>query len=279
MKQSLILDWFDQNQRDLPWRKTNAWGVMVSEFMLQQTPVNRVLPKWHEWMERWPDPAALAEAKKSDVISAWGRLGYPRRALRLYESAKLISSEHGNRVPREVEVLLSLPGVGDYTAAAIAAFAYGDSTLVLDVNIRRFFARMYDGVEHPTASLSRYERKIRAELIPQDGPKWAAATMEFGALVCTARSPLCNQCPVKVSCAWAKAGFPREEVKSKTQAWHGTDRKCRGTVVQALRENLKLTPSALKKLWDDDAQVEKALKTLLADGLIEATGKSYKLSD
>ncbi len=279
MKQSLILDWFDQNQRDLPWRKTDAWGVMVSEFMLQQTPVNRVLPKWHEWMERWPDPAALAEAKKSDVISAWGRLGYPRRALRLYESAKLISSEHGNRVPREVEVLLSLPGVGDYTAAAIAAFAYGDSTLVLDVNIRRFFARMYDGVENPTASLSRYERKIRAELIPQDGPKWAAATMEFGALVCTARSPLCNQCPVKVSCAWAKAGFPREEVKSKTQAWHGTDRKCRGTVVQALRENLKLTPSALKKLWDDDAQVEKALKTLLADGLIEATGKSYKLSD
>lgn len=279
MKQSLILDWFDQNQRDLPWRKTDAWGVMVSEFMLQQTPVNRVLPKWYEWMERWPDPAALADAKKSDVISAWGRLGYPRRALRLYESAKLISSEHGNRVPREVEVLLSLPGVGDYTAAAIAAFAYGDSTLVLDVNIRRFFARMYDGVEHPTASLSRYERKIRAELIPQDGPKWAAATMEFGALVCTARSPLCNQCPVKVSCAWAKAGFPREEVKSKTQAWHGTDRKCRGTVVQALRENLKLTPSALKKLWDDDAQVEKALKTLLADGLIEATGKSYKLSD
>ncbi len=279
MKQSLILDWFDQNQRDLPWRKTDAWGVMVSEFMLQQTPVNRVLPKWHEWMERWPDPAALAEAKKSDVISAWGRLGYPRRALRLYESAKLISSEHGNRVPREVEVLLSLPGVGDYTAAAIAAFAYGDSTLVLDVNIRRFFARMYDGVEHPTASLSRYERKIRAELIPQDGAKWAAATMEFGALVCTARSPLCNQCPVKASCAWAKAGFPREEVKSKTQAWHGTDRKCRGTVVQALRENLKLTPSALKKLWDDDAQVEKALKTLLADGLIEATGKSYKLSD
>ena len=279
MKQSLILDWFDQNQRDLPWRKTDAWGVMVSEFMLQQTPVNRVLPKWYEWMERWPDPAALAEAKKSDVISAWGRLGYPRRALRLYESAKLISSEHGNRVPREVEVLLSLPGVGDYTAAAIAAFAYGDSTLVLDVNIRRFFARMYDGVEHPTASLSRYERKIRAELIPQDGAKWAAATMEFGALVCTARSPLCNQCPVKASCAWAKAGFPREEVKSKTQAWHGTDRKCRGTIVQALRENLKLTPSALKKLWDDDAQVEKALKTLLADGLIEATGKSYKLSD
>ncbi len=279
MKQSLILDWFDQNQRDLPWRKTDAWGVMVSEFMLQQTPVNRVLPKWYEWMERWPDPAALADAKKSDVISAWGRLGYPRRALRLYESAKLISSEHGNRVPREVEVLLSLPGVGDYTAAAIAAFAYGDSTLVLDVNIRRFFARMYDGVEHPTASLSRYERKIRAELIPQDGAKWAAATMEFGALVCTARSPLCNQCPVKASCAWAKAGFPREEVKSKTQAWHGTDRKCRGTIVQALRENLKLTPSALKKLWDDDAQVEKALKTLLADGLIEATGKSYKLSD
>lgn len=279
MKHSLVLEWFDQNQRDLPWRKTNPWGVMVSEFMLQQTPVIRVLPKWLEWMERWPDPASLASAKKSDVIAAWGRLGYPRRALRLYEAAKVISANHHNQVPREIEVLRSLPGVGDYTAAAIAAFAYGDSTLVLDINIRRFFSRVYDGVETPSSSPSQYERKIRAQLIPSDGAKWAAATMEFGALICTARSPLCEQCPVKRSCAWRSAGYPKSQVKSKTQGWDGTDRKCRGTVVQALRDNPKLSAAALKKLWDNEEQIEKALKTLLADGLIEATGKSFKLAD
>jgi A/G-specific adenine glycosylase len=279
VKQSLILEWFDQNQRDLPWRKTDAWGVMVSEFMLQQTPVNRVLPKWLEWMDRWPDPASLAAAKKSDVIAAWGRLGYPRRALRLYESAKVIAAEHKNLVPRAPEVLRSLPGVGDYTAAAIAAFAYGDSTLVLDINIRRFFARVYDGVESPSSSPSQYERKIRAELIPSDGAKWAAATMEFGALICTARSPLCEECPVKRSCAWRAAGYPQSEKKSSTQGWHGTDRKCRGTIVQALRENSKATKAALYKLWDNNEQVDKALKTLIADGLIETTGKSFKLAD
>lgn len=279
VKQSLILEWFDQNQRDLPWRKTDAWGVMVSEFMLQQTPVNRVLPKWHEWMDRWPDPASLAAAKKSDVISAWGRLGYPRRALRLYESAKVIAAEHNNLVPRAPEILRLLPGVGDYTAAAIAAFAFGDSTLVLDINIRRFFARVYDGIETPTPSPSQYERKIRAELIPSNGAKWAAATMEFGALICTARSPLCDQCPVKRSCAWRAAGYPQSEKKNSTQAWHGTDRKCRGTIVQALRDNSKATKSTLYKLWDNNEQVDKALKTLIADGLIETTGKSFKLAD
>ncbi len=279
MNQKIILDWFDKNQRDLPWRKTNAWGVMVSEFMLQQTPVNRVLPKWIEWMERWPDPSSLASAKKSDVIAAWGRLGYPRRAIRLHEAAKVITTEYKNIVPREPQILRSLPGVGDYTAAAIGAFAYGDSTLVLDINIRRFFSRVYDGVESPSSSPSQYERRIREELIPVDGAKWAAATMEFGALICTSRSPLCEECPVKKSCAWREAGYPRAEVKSKTQGWHGTDRKCRGTIVQALRDNQKLTSSALKKLWDNEDQVEKALKTLTADGLIEATGRSFKLAD
>jgi A/G-specific adenine glycosylase len=279
MKQQIILDWFDKNQRDLPWRKTDAWGVMVSEFMLQQTPVSRVLPKWHEWMQRWPNPASLAAAKKSEVISAWGRLGYPRRAIRLHESAKVIADQHQNIVPRAPEILRTLPGIGDYTAAAIAAFAYGDSTLVLDINIRRFFSRFYDGIEVPKSSLSQYERSIREKLIPSDGAKWAAATMEFGALICTARSPLCKECPVKNACAWREAGYPKSEVKSKTQSWHGTDRKCRGTVIQALRENKKLTMKALEELWSDEDQMKKAVKTLLADGLIETIGQSYKLAD
>ncbi len=252
---------------------------MVSEFMLQQTPVNRVLPVWTQWMERWPSPQDLAQAKKSDVITAWGRLGYPRRALRLYESAGIIAREYDNSVPRSIEQLRTLPGVGEYTAAAICAFAFGQPTLVLDINIRRFFARVIDGVQNPTSAPSQIERKLRYELIPSEGAIWAAATMEFGALICTARNPQCDLCPLKERCAWRAAGYPLSEIVKKSQAWNGTDRQCRGTIVQALRENKKLDRTKLSALWHDQSQLELALKTLLADGLIETTGKSFKLAD
>ena len=277
MKQTSILRWFDENKRDLPWRNTSPWGVMVSEYMLQQTPVNRVLPIWREWLSRWPTPQDLAAAKRSDVITAWGRLGYPRRALRLHEAAGVIATKFENQVPRAIEDLQSLPGVGDYTAAAIAAFAYNESTLVLDVNIRRLFARVIDGDQFATSAPSKIERKLRYELIPSDGAKWAAATMELGALICTARNPICDQCPLKEECSWREKGYPHSEVKKKSQGWAGTDRQCRGVIVQALRENRKQTKIALNKLWHDETQVESALKTLLADGLIEATGKSFQL--
>ena len=279
MNQQVLLDWFDENKRDLPWRKSTPWGVMVSEFMLQQTPVNRVLPMWEQWMERWPSPLELSRAKKSEVITAWGRLGYPRRALRLYEAAGIIARDFHNEVPRDLEQLRSLPGVGEYTAAAIAAFAFEQPTLVLDVNIRRLFARVIDGVEHPTSSPSNIERTIRAKLIPEDGAKWAAATMEFGALICTSKSPSCELCPIKRRCAWRKSGYPKSELVRKSQGWHGTDRQCRGTIVQALRESEKLSAGKLKTMWSDDSQIEKALKTLIADGLIETTGKSYRLAN
>ncbi len=279
MNQQVVLDWFDENKRDLPWRKSTPWGVMVSEFMLQQTPVNRVLPIWEQWMERWPSPLELSRAKKSEVITAWGRLGYPRRAIRLYEAAGIITKDFHNEVPKEIDQLRSLPGVGEYTAAAIAAFAYGQSTLVLDVNIRRLFARVVDGVEHPTSSPSNMERALRAELIPINGAKWAAATMEFGALICTSKNPSCELCPIKRQCAWRKSGYPKSELLRKSQEWHGTDRQCRGTIVQALRENEKLTAVKLKRMWSDDSQIEKALKTLIADGLIETIGKSYRLAN
>jgi len=277
VKQQVILDWFDQNKRDLPWRKTTPWGVMVSEFMLQQTPVHRVLPIWEEWMRRWPTPLDLSLAKKSEVITAWGRLGYPRRALRLYESAAIIARDFHNEVPSTPETLRSLPGVGEYTAAAIAAFAFGESMLVLDINIRRVFARVIDGVEHPTSSPTHAERISRSKLIPSDGSKWAAATMEFGALICTSKNPSCASCPLTRQCAWHKAGYPKSELVRKSQSWAGTDRQCRGTIVQALRENPKLSKQKLAALWSDESQLEKALKTLIADGLIETTGKSFQL--
>jgi A/G-specific adenine glycosylase len=269
-----IIAWFIQNKRDLPWRNTTPWGVMVSEFMLQQTPVVRVLPKWHEWMVTWPTPTDLAHATTAEVITAWGRLGYPRRALRLHESAKIIARDFGGEVPQREEVLRMLPGVGDYTAAAIAAFAYQGRTLVLDVNIRRLFARLIEGVEFPRSAQTKRERTAREMLVPIQGAHtWAAATMELGAVICTSRSPLCDQCPVIAECLWRARGYPKSEVAKKAQTWHGTDRQCRGIIVQALRDNASLTEKEIKKLWHDDFQIVKGLKTLLQDGLIAQVGK------
>jgi len=270
-----ITQWFAKNKRELPWRATTPWGVMVSEFMLQQTPVARVLPKWIEWMDRWPSPAELAKATPAQVITAWGRLGYPRRALRLHESAKIISCDFNNEVPENEEVLRSLPGIGDYTAAAISAFAFGTNTLVMDVNIRRVLVRVLDGKEHPTSNPTVRERESRLSILPRvNADNWAAATMELGALICTSKNPSCNDCPVISQCKWRKNGYPQTELVRKSQDWHGTDRKCRGTVVQALRENESLTLSAIKKLWPEESQVEKALETLLADHLIEEHSRS-----
>ncbi len=270
-----ITQWFAKNKRDLPWRTTTPWGVMVSEFMLQQTPVARVLPKWNEWMQRWPTPAELAIATPAQVITAWGRLGYPRRALRLHESAKIIARDFNNEVPESEEVLRSLPGIGDYTAAAISAFAFGANTLVMDVNIRRVLVRVLDGKEHPTSSPTVRERESRLAILPRrNADNWAAATMELGALICTSKNPSCNDCPIISQCKWRKNGYPQSELVRKSQDWHGTDRKCRGTIVQALRENESLTLSAIKKLWPEVSQVEKALETLLTDHLIEEHTRS-----
>ena len=277
MNQQVVLNWFDQNQRELPWRNTSPWGVMVSEFMLQQTPVHRVLPIWRLWLEKWPTPRDLACASRTEVITDWGRLGYPRRALRLQDCATIISRDFENLVPRSLEDLRALPGVGEYTAAAIMAFAFKESTLVLDVNIRRLYARAIDGVEFPSSSPSKVERELRRKLIPSDGAKWAAATMELGALLCSSQKPKCELCPLQQQCAWRINGYPKSKLLRKSQAWAGTDRQCRGIVVQALRENQKLSMAALKNLWHDPSQVEKALKTLIADGLIETIGKNFQL--
>ena len=279
MDDKLVISWFRKNQRDLPWRKSDAWGVLVSEIMLQQTPVTRVLPVWQEWMRRWPTPADLASAQKSEVITRWGRLGYPRRALRLHECAQVITNEFGGVIPNNETQLRSLPGIGEYTAAAISSFAFGQRALVLDINIRRLFARHRDGVETPTSSVTKSERALRAELIPEKNPHlWAAATMELGAVICTAKSPKCGHCPIAASCLWRSLDYPKSEQPRRTQAWHGTDRQCRGVIVQALRDNESLSKKKLEQLWDVPSQVEKALKTLEADGLIEKVKRdSYRL--
>jgi A/G-specific adenine glycosylase len=275
-----VLVWFEENKRDLPWRKSTPWGVMVSEFMLQQTPVNRVLPIWIEWMERWPTPKDLAITKKSDLLKAWGRLGYPRRALRLHEAAAIIAKDFNNQVPTKLEDLRKLPGVGEYTAAAIMAFAHKKRSLVLDVNIRRLFSRALDGEEFPTLHITNHERESRIGIIPTNAHTWAAATMELGALVCTATKPKCEFCPLSNSCLWRAKGYPpSQKVKKKTQKWHGTDRQCRGAIIEYLRNHPKATESSLSKFWDNRSQLEKCLATLTGDGLITKNKKSYALGD
>ena len=276
--ESAITDWFQSHARDLPWRSSNPWGVLVSEFMLQQTPVVRVTPKWHEWMERWPTPDALAAASPADVITAWGRLGYPRRALRLRECAIVISHEHNNRVPSDVATLLTLPGIGSYTAAAIASFAYQDRALVLDVNIRRLFRRLYDGSDQLSAAPTKSEIKERSQLLPETGAHiWAAATMELGALICTARSPKCDQCPVANECHWRAAGYPASEVRKRGQKWHGTDRQCRGTIIEALRSAPSLSQQEIEQLWSEKEQLDRAIASLLKDQLITVVETRYSL--
>jgi A/G-specific adenine glycosylase len=274
-----VLSWYKKNKRDLPWRNTDAWGVLVSEIMLQQTPVARVLPVYIEWMKRWPTPAALAAASPAQVITAWGRLGYPRRALRLHECAKVISTQHKGEIPETQSELRELPGIGDYTSAAIIAFAFTGRSLVLDINIRRVFARVIDGVEVPTAAPTKSEREEREKLIPSKNPHiWAAATMELGALICTAKNPKCGQCPLADQCIWRSLDYPLSDQPKRTQSWHGTDRQCRGVIVQALRENPALSKKQIMQLWDVPSQVEKALLTLLEDGLVvEQKGQEFSL--
>jgi A/G-specific adenine glycosylase len=178
-------------------------------------------------------------------------------------------------IPREQAELRKLPGIGEYTAAAMVAFAFGGRSLVLDINIRRLFARIFDGVQSPKLSATKDEKSRYEELIPKRDPHlWAAATMELGALICTSQSPKCGICPVANVCTWRSLDYPQSNLVKRTQTWHGTDRQCRGTVVQALRENETLTKAEISLLWDVPSQLENALLTLLDDGLIEARGKN-----
>ncbi|GEA81225.1 A/G-specific adenine glycosylase [Cellulomonas uda] len=271
-----VVDWFDEHARDLPWRAPDRtpWGVLVSEVMLQQTPVVRVEPAWRAWLGRWPTPADLAAAPTADVLRAWDRLGYPRRALRLQECARVLVERHGGRVPDDEDALLALPGVGAYTAAAVRAFAFGRRAVVLDTNVRRVLARAVDGEALPAPTQTRAEVERARALVPaQDATaaRWAAASMELGALVCTARSPRCGQCPLVSSCAWVAAGRPGDvhAHRRRTQAWHGTDRQVRGRVMALLRGSPVPVPRhVLDEAWPATPQRARALAGLLADGLV-----------
>ena len=308
-----VLAWYARNARDLPWRAPDAtpWAVLVSEIMLQQTPVARVLPEYLGWMTRWPTPAALAAEPAGEAIRQWGRLGYPRRALRLHETATILVARYGGSVPAELDALRALPGIGSYTAAAVASFAFGQRHAVLDTNVRRVLARLAAGQPWAggSSSASVAERRLAESLLPAEptvAARWSVAVMELGALVCTAASPRCGDCPVARECAWLAAGRPAPPAgtagaagatravgavgsagaveaagaigaagavgvgRRRTQKYDGTDRQCRGRLLAVLRDCAGPVPgSQLEAAWADQLQRHRALDGLVADGLVD----------
>jgi A/G-specific adenine glycosylase len=272
-----LLAWYEREQRDLPWRRPGVtpWQILVSEFMLQQTPVARVEPIWLDWVARWPSPSATAAASAADVLRAWGKLGYPRRAKRLHECAIAIAKEHGDEVPSDVETLLSLPGIGAYTARAIACFAFRQRVPVVDTNVRRVVARAVHGRADAAASSSPRDLVDVDGLLPNgdEAPRFSVALMELGATVCTARSPRCGICPLS-ACAWRAAGFPAATGPARrVQKYAGTDRQARGRLLDVLRDtDSPVTRAELDIAWvSDPAQRDRALDSLLVDGLVEQT--------
>lgn len=267
--------WFVQNGRDLPWRRAgfSAWGTLVSEIMLQQTPVARVIPRLEEWLERWPTPAALAAEPSGEAVRAWHRLGYPRRALSLHASAVAITENHGGVVPQDVDELLALPGVGDYTARAVAAFAYGHRHPVVDTNVRRVMARAIDGNGEPAPPSTRRDLAAMEAILPIDRSAARitnAAVMELGAIICTARAPRCDSCPIAAACAWRSAGYPAYDgvKKAAQKKFEGSDRQVRGLIIAELRaSDVPVTANEIEAVWPDDRQRNRALAGLLADGL------------
>ena len=270
-----LLSWYDHSARDLPWRsdRVSPWGVLVSEVMLQQTPVTRVVPVYEEWLQRWPSPASLAADSPGEAVRLWGRLGYPRRALRLHAAATACVDRHDGSVPDDVLALRALPGVGEYTAAAVASFAFGQRHPVLDTNVRRVQARLFDGLEfEPPGAVTSSERARALRALPADerAATVSVAFMELGALVCTARSPGCDGCPMRATCTWVLTGRPAwSGAPRRGQPYAGTDRQCRGRLLAVLREAPGAVPrTALDAVWQDAAQRERALDGLVADGLV-----------
>ena len=271
------LQWYDQHARDLPWRGPGAtpWGVLVSEIMLQQTPVARVLPVYLEWLARWPRPGDLAADAAGEAVRRWGRLGYPRRALRLHDAATSMVTRHGGEVPSSYDDLLALPGVGSYTAAAVASFAFGGRHAVLDTNVRRVLARAVSGQEQPAPHLSAAERALAEALVPDEpavAARWAVAVMELGALVCTARDPRCAACPLVELCAWQSNGQPvYDGPRRSPQGFAGTDRQVRGLLMAVLRDAPAAVPSPRStRSGPRPSNAGRALAGLLDDGLLVA---------
>ncbi len=277
-------EWYRANARPFPWRQpgTSPWAILLIEFMAQQTQIERAGAAWAVWLERWPSPADLASTPPSEALKAWGRLGYPRRALALHATATRIAEHHDGAVPRDVGTLLTLPGIGPYTAAAVASFAYGVRTPVVDTNVRRVLARAVLG-QAEAGPPSRGDLALMDSVLPDDPEETRlvnAGAMELGALVCTPRSPRCEVCPLADACAWRAAGYPAYEGprRARQPRFEGSDRQARGQIMAELRATDRpVTREELAERVPDAEQLERALAGLVRDGLAAETRGDYRL--
>jgi len=275
-----LIEWYGRHQRDLPWRGAGPWAVLVSEIMLQQTPVNRVLPAYRAWLERWPTPAALAVESPAEVLVAWGRLGYPRRARNLHRAAQIVVAEHDGAVPSDLTALRALPGVGEYTARAVACFGFGLRHGVVDGNVRRVAARFLGGLSDRPPSL-RHVADMEA-VLPPDPARAAvasAAFMEIGALVCRGRAPACPACPLAPACRWRRAGYPAAAGPTvpRQARYEGSDRQARGALLAVLRSGRTLDARSARAAVADAARRGRSLAGLAADGLVVRDGTRWRL--
>jgi A/G-specific adenine glycosylase len=269
-----LIGWWAASGRDLPWRGTrDPWAVLVSELMLQQTQVPRVVERWPVFLEQFPSPTACAEGPAGDVVRAWAGLGYNRRAVNLHRAACAVVERHGGSLPDDLAALLALPGVGPYTARAVLVFAFERDIGLVDTNAGRFVARAGAG----RALAAREAQLVADGLVPEGmGWAWGSAVFDLGALVCRRRVPACSSCPVVGSCAWARAGWPEPDpvtgsagISGGQPPFAGSDRQGRGRLVDALRAGpvpLDRLPSATG--WPEDpARATRAAAGLVRDGL------------
>lgn len=270
-----VLDWGARNHRDLPWRRSrDPWEVLVSEVMLQQTQVARVLDRWRRFLDRWPDTAACAAAPLGDVLVEWQGLGYPRRARALHETARQVQQDHEGRFPDRLDELLALPGVGPYTARAVLAFAFERDVGVLDTNVGRILAR------HSGAALRPAEAQSMADdwVPPGRGWAWNQTMLDLGAGRCRPRDPQCDDCPLAATCAWHLAGRPDPDPASGSAAvsrpqarFDGSLRQARGRLLAAVAEHGSLTITGLETIADLGGRADEVVDSLVRDGLLVRT--------
>ncbi len=299
--QRSLLNWYAKHGRSLlPWRVArDPYYTLVSEFMLQQTQVDRVIPKFEEFVRRYPDIAALAAANTSDVVRIWQGLGYNSRATRLVQLARAVAETFGGKLPRDADALRSLPGVGPYTVAAIRAFGFDEDDAAVDTNVRRVIHRVFFGVEFPPkVSSAELDARARAAVPKGTGHDWNSAMMDLGATICTARTPKCLLCPARDDCAAAPIDAAALDGLRKAHAkppspqnavpFEQTTRYARGRVIDRLRELRAGERISMLDLHRDLAplmpgrsveDVRDIVLVLERDGLIARDGETVALKD
>jgi A/G-specific adenine glycosylase len=294
-----LLTWYaSYGRKHLPWRRgRDPYRVVVSEFMLQQTQVDRVLPVFEAFLLRFPDIAALAAAPTADVVRAWRGLGYNSRAIRLQNLARAVTSEHGGEIPQDAAMLRALAGVGPYTACAVRAFAFDCDEVAADTNVRRVMHRLLYGVEYPAKATAReLDELARRSIPPGGGHDWNSAMMDLGATICTARTPKCLVCPLRDVCAAAPIDVVQLSALAQRYApkrspqesipFERTTRFVRGRIVDRLRElpphqaiSLLDLQRELQPIVDRDEGTFRAIVERLArDGIIEAGERGISLA-